>query len=208
MVMQLSEQARGGLRRVGYQMDTTFGWDTHELLLYTHKAINDKVPGDVIIRKRIGQPGQLTSEEADYIRRKGALGFFAWKPDECLEHDFKDIQLVERPGGGLMPKIGEAYKGCKWCRASSNNGLQGAVEQPAIPVLPGSATAEPTVEADSTPPAATTITASGEGVKCSFCPAVMIRTARNGSPRTVKQQLHALKLHTKAHSTKKVKYPD
>ena len=65
MVTQsITQQTQGDLRRNGYRLETTHGWDTHEVPLYTHKAVNDKKPGDVAWKAHIGNLKQMDQAEA------------------------------------------------------------------------------------------------------------------------------------------------
>ncbi len=81
----------------------------------------------------------------------------------------------------------------KYKEGALDGGLQ--VDQVLVP-LSESVTAEPAVSAVSTPPAVSPV----KGVQCSLCPAVMKAVSRTGRPRSKKQQLHQLKLHTKKHA--------
>lgn len=147
MVMQLSPEVRGSLRKVGYEMVELRGFDTHELPLYTHKRLTDKEPGDIAIRMRVGNLKQLDKAEVGYLMAKGNKGFFTWPPEECFNHTFEDVVYEEdRLGGRRKVVRGESYKGCKWCRAAQlTQGSEGEVE----------ATGEIEPPADLTPPMAT-----------------------------------------------------
>lgn len=192
MVLQsLDQMTQGSLRRQGYRLETTFGWETHNRPMYTHKTVGDKTPGDVMFNARVGNPKKLTRAEAQYIARKGASGFFMWPPSECMEHEFTEFELVSRPGGGLVQKqIGEQTFGCKWCRANSNHGLPGEAETPSAQPT-GEHAEESSVTVDSAPPTT---------VSCTICGEYMKAQSSTGKPRTQAQQLHALKLHTKRHA--------
>lgn len=188
MVTQaLTIEHAGNLRRQGYRMETTFGWDTHEMPLYVHAPGKIREVGEIGFKMRVGNLKHIDRAEAMYLANKARSGFFAWPPSECFDHEFTPIEIKSRPGGGRIVERSETKVfGCRWCRAARpNTGLQGEVESPPAPAV------EPTVGEDSsTPPAI------NEGVKCTVCGEVMTAVDKNGKPRSKKQQLHMLKLHT------------
>lgn len=196
MVTQpLSLETKGSLRRTGYRLDTTYGWDTHEIPLYAHKGTNLAARGEEAFKMRVGNLKRMDNAEAQYVARKGAVGLFMWPLEECFEHEFTNVRLESRPGGGIVEtRDSKKVMGCKWCReASPNNGLQEDVEQ-----LNTDVSAEPAADnlTVSTPPAT-----NEEIVKCLHCPEVMKATSSSGRPRTLKQRRHALTLHMKKHAS-------
>lgn len=186
----------GNLRTQGYRLETTYGWDTHEIPLYVHKdgAVSPK--GNIAIRMRVGNLKSLDRAEAMYLANKGKQGFFAWPPSECLEHDFTKVEIKRRPGGGVISeRVGEKLMGCKWCRVSTTSlELQ---EEEARPQLTSSEdpSARKTTD-ESSVATADPLSPAIDGVACSLCNAVMSSVTKSGKPRSQKQQLHALKLHT------------
>jgi len=165
----------------------------HAVPLFTHKQITDRAPGEHAFDARVQDPKNLSTAEADYIARKGAQGFFAWKPDTCMDHEFTSIEIVARKGGGTIQTRGEQVFGCKWCRGRQNNGLQGEAESPSKPA------AESVAEVEPAPPAITTEQSVSDAVACTVCGDVMSSVSKSGRPRTKNQQLHGLKLHMKKH---------
>lgn len=108
MVSQSLDQAGiGSLRQQGYHLEMTHGWDTHQVPLYTHREVGDKKPGDIAFHVRVGNLKSMDRAEGQYVARKGAVGFFMWPPDECLDHEFTKLETKPRPGGGVISeKVG------------------------------------------------------------------------------------------------------
>ena len=102
----------------GYGL-TTFGLESHWLLLYTHKDVNDKKRGDVAFKALVNNPKAINTGEGYYLARKASQGFFPWKPDECLTRKFENVQYVKDKLGGTRVIRSEPYMGCKWCRAQN-----------------------------------------------------------------------------------------
>lgn len=203
----LSAKTIGNLRRQGYRLETTFGWDDHMVPLYVHAPGKIRPVGEVGFKMRVGNLKNIDAAEAQYLAQKGASGFFMWKPEECFTHEFTPIEFKERPGGGVIAvKADRPVFGCKWCRAANpTKGLSGEAE-----VQPHISTAEPAAElADSAPPSITTdvtgesftsVASNIDGLTCDDCGTVMNTVSKTGKARSLKQQQHALKLHKKQHA--------
>lgn len=105
------------LSRQGYAISEWIGFDVHEIPLYTHHAGTGVVLGDVVFKMRVGNPKSLNNMEANFLARKGAKGYFLWKPGpDCMARTFKDFEFKPRPLGGVERIEHEAHKGCCWCR--------------------------------------------------------------------------------------------
>lgn len=190
MVSQaLSLETRGNLRQNGYRMETTHGWDTHEVPLYVHRPGAIRQVGEVGFKMRVGNLRRMDQAEAQYLARKGAQGFFTWKPEECFKHEFTPVEVKARPGGGLIvEKSDRKVYGCKWCRdAMLKNGLPGDVK-PASSTL-----VESTSEITSTPPAV------ANGISCTIgdCDFATKSVDKSGKQLSEAKMLHSLSLHTK-----------
>ena len=103
----------------GYGL-TTFGLESHWLTLYTHKDINDKKRGEVAFKALVNNPKAINTGEGYYLARKASQGFFPWKPDECLDRKFENVQYVKDKLGGTRVIRSAPYMGCKWCRELEN----------------------------------------------------------------------------------------
>lgn len=144
MVMAVSQDNQNKLSAQGFDIDSGNWFTDQSIVLYAHKELPHRKVGEVALTLTVVNPRQLNEYEAEHLARKALFGFFPWKPGEdCLGRTFQDKRRVSRPGGGfVVEKVGEAYKGCKWCRQSTF-GSQGAVAEqgevepfPPVPVTP------------------------------------------------------------------------
>ena len=105
------------LSRQGYAISQWIGFDVHEIPLYTHHADGGMALGEVAFNMRVGNPKSLNNMEANFLARKGAKGYFLWKPgSDCLARTFKSFTFKPRPLGGTERIDAEPVKGCQWCR--------------------------------------------------------------------------------------------
>jgi len=149
------------LSRQGYAINEWYGFDDHWIPIYAHHPVSDKKVGDVVFKVRVGDPRTLNNGEANYIARKAAQGYFAWKPgDECLKRTFKNVEFKRRPLGGVERIEHESTKGCQWCRERA--------EDPFLSAEPVAAVAPP----PATPPAP--VIPEYDVLHCSKCPEVFI----------------------------------
>lgn len=120
---QLTSSNRELLEAQGFEVAELTGFDQHFLPLYTHRRLNDKQPGDIVLRARVGNPDSLDDGEASYLARKAYHGLFPWPPgNECTRRTFFDVTVTGGPagGGGRVVK-GAKGNGCKWCRRDAQH---------------------------------------------------------------------------------------
>lgn len=190
MVSQsLPLETRSSLRQNGYRLETSYGWDTHEVPLYVHRPGAIRPRGEVGFKMRVGNLKQFDPAEAQYLARKGSQGFFLWNIDECLKHEFTPISVLDRPGGGIIvEKAPVKVFGCKWCRESADKGLQGGAEA----VVPA-----PVESTDEMPNSAPLAVANGIACTVDDCDFVTSSVNKAGKSLSEARQIHALSLHTK-----------
>lgn len=132
----------------GYGIQS-FGFEDHWVPLYTHKDLTDKKRGEMAFKARVGNPKAINQGEGYYLAKKGAQGFFPWRPDECLTHKFENVQYVKDKLGGTRVIRSEPMMGCQWCRAIKPEAV---VEQPATaPAETVTAAATPVAEPPAVP---------------------------------------------------------
>jgi hypothetical protein len=113
----LAPENAHALARQGYAIQEWIGFAVHEIPMYTHMDSTNARVGDVVFSARVSNPKSLNNMEANFIARKGAKGYFMWKPgEECMKHTFKDFEFKPRPLGGVEKIEHPSYRGCKWCR--------------------------------------------------------------------------------------------
>ena len=121
--VQLSSENTAWLDAQGYGIAELKGFDDRYVPLYTHRAVSDKQPGDIVLRARVGNPEALDNGEAVYLARKAAYGFFPWQPgDECLKRRFQDVSYRRDGAGMTQVERGETVMGCRWCRERAETG--------------------------------------------------------------------------------------
>jgi hypothetical protein len=132
VAVQLSSENAAWLDAQGYEIAELKGFDDHRLPLYTHRAVSDKQPGDVVIRARVGNPAALDDGEAVYLARKASYGFFPWRPgDECMQRRFQDVSYTRNGIGSTKVERGESLMGCRWCRERAAEGTKRRKGRPA-----------------------------------------------------------------------------
>lgn len=131
MVTQVRSDNRAGLESQGFTISSWKGFDDTQVALITHKPLQDKQPGDVAIRMRVGDPKNMNNGEATYLQRKASQGFFPWPPgEECLKRTFQNVSITRDAFGRATTSRTDPVKGCPWCRKAADIASGEELDQP------------------------------------------------------------------------------